>query len=227
MTSDPVVRASALRFAYARPAGFTLELDLFEVERGAHAAIIGPSGCGKTTLLRLLTGALEPDAGRIELLGERLGTLPPAARRARRLRSVGMVFQSFALLDYLSVTENILLPFRLSGSLKVNAPIRERVRTLAGDLGIAHTLRRRPKRLSQGERQRVAIARALVTEPAVIACDEPTGSLDPARASGVMDLILGEAHRIGATVVLVTHDHALLPRFGSVLDLGARAGAEA
>ncbi len=190
---------------------------------GETMACIGPSGCGKTTLLHAATGILPVRAGRCVLGGRDLARMTDAERRAWRLRTVGMIFQEFALLGYLTVEENVLLPARLARRPRREA--RRRGRELAGRLGIDRLLRRRPHRLSQGERQRVAIARALVAEPRLLACDEPTGNLDPQRAAATVDLVLERAREIGAAVLLVTHDHGLLPRFGRVLDLtGAGTG---
>ncbi|MFI4881500.1 MAG: ATP-binding cassette domain-containing protein, partial [Phycisphaerales bacterium JB064] len=109
----------------------------------------------------------------------------------------------------------------------LDSSARDRAEELARAAGISHTLKRRPDRLSQGEQQRVAICRALITNPKLIACDEPTGNLDPARAESIISLILEQANRTDATVLLVTHDHGLLGHFGNVLDMGkvAREGA--
>ena len=180
-------------------------------------ALLGPSGCGKTTLLHAATGILPVAAGRCLLAGRDLATMGDAERRAWRLRHVGMIFQEFALLEYLNAEENVLLPARLARLPR--RPARRRARELAGRLGIDRLLRRRPGRLSQGERQRVAICRALVAEPRLLACDEPTGNLDPDRAAATIDLIHARAREVGAAVFVVTHDHGLLPRFGRVLDL--------
>lgn len=203
---------------------FTLRVESLRIGAGEHTAIMGPSGCGKTTLLRLVVGSLTPDEGRVTLLGRELAALGEPARRRLRLREVGMVFQSFALLEYLPAIDNILLPYTLDPGMRLTAEVRDRARRLAEAVGIGATLRRKPAGLSQGERQRVAICRALITRPPLIVCDEPTGNLDPARSGAAIDLILREASAIGATVILVTHDHELLPRFERVLRLdGARA----
>lgn len=220
---DLLLRATNLSHAFDPSEGPLFELPEFAVATGRHAAVVGPSGCGKTTLLRLLTGILPPTSGSIELDGHRLDQLSETRRRAIRIATVGFVFQRFALLGYCTALENILLPLRLHGSVALNADARERAHEFAIRAGIAHTLKRRPDRLSQGEQQRVAICRALITNPKLIACDEPTGNLDPARAASIMDLILEQAEHTGATMMLVTHDHALLPRFEHVLDMGTLA----
>lgn len=226
---DTLLQATNLSHTFDPPEGPLFEVPDFGVAAGRHAAVVGPSGCGKTTLLRLLTGILTPTAGTIELDGHRLDQLGEARRRTIRIATVGFVFQRFALLDYCTALENILLPLRLHGSVSLDADARGRALELAQRTGISHTLKRRPDKLSQGEQQRVAICRALIASPKLIACDEPTGNLDPARAGSIMDLILEQAERTGATVLLVTHDHALLPRFGHVLDMGelAREAANA
>jgi putative ABC transport system ATP-binding protein len=203
--------------------GFTLDIGEMVARSGEHTACIGPSGCGKTTLLRILTGILEPTQGHIELLGQDLSTLDNAERRTLRLREVGMVFQQFALLEHLCALDNILLPVLLGGGQ--SRAVRDRAHELAQATGIAHALKRKPARLSQGERQRVAICRALVTAPRLIVCDEPTGNLDPTRSRSVVDLLLSEAQRLGSTVMLVTHDPSLLGGFGRVLDLGNPNGS--
>ncbi|NRA58317.1 MAG: ABC transporter ATP-binding protein [Phycisphaerales bacterium] len=218
-----MIAARDLRFAFDPSGEPVVDIGQFSVPRGQHTAIVGPSGCGKTTLLRLLTGILSPTAGTIEFDGHRLDRLSDARRRALRIARVGFVFQRFALLDYCTALENILVPLRLGGGA-LDSGARDRARELAKASGIEHTLARRPHRLSQGEQQRVAICRALIAEPTLIACDEPTGNLDPRRTETVLSLILEQAERAGATVLLVTHDHALLPRFEQVLDMGAPEG---
>ncbi len=226
--TTPVLLGEDLRYTY--PSGgrdrFTLELDRVEIRAGQHTACIGPSGCGKSTLLRLLTGIITPDRGSVTLDGRAIGSAPASERRAVRISRVGMVFQQFALLDYLSAMDNILVPYRVSGALRLDREARSRARQLAGELGIGTLLRRRPGRLSQGEKQRVAVCRALVTRPRLIVCDEPTGNLDPARSRSTIGLIVREAEASGATVLLVTHDHSLLDVFSQVIDLGSASGED-
>ncbi len=216
----PVLRMRGVRVERGRGAdAFRLEVPELELAAGTLLACIGPSGCGKTTLLHAATGILPVAAGRCELAGRDLASMDDAARRAWRLRTVGMVFQDFGLLDYLTAEQNILLTARLARLPRRTS--RQRARQLADRLGIGRLLRRRPSRLSQGERQRVAIGRALVPEPRLLACDEPTGTLDPDRAAATVDLIRERSAEIGAAVLLITHDHGLLPRCDGVLDLAA------
>jgi putative ABC transport system ATP-binding protein len=216
------VEATGLRFRYPE-GGFALDLPHLAIEPGETVACIGPSGCGKTTLLRLLTGQLVPDAGAVALADRPLSGLSEEARRARRLREVGLVFQDFALLDYLSARENLLLPYRLSPALRLDEAARARADQLARATGLADLLGRKPAHLSQGEQQRVALCRALVTEPGLVIADEPTGNLDPETAAAAVDLLFEQVRARGTTLLVVTHDHGLLPRFDRVLDLAEGA----
>ena len=215
---------AGVRYAYGA-GGFQLAVDELAVGRGERVACVGPSGSGKTTLVDLIAGIRVPDAGTVHLAGERLSTLSDDARRVRRITTVGMVFQEFELLDYLSALDNVLLPYHLSRELELSDAVRERALELARETGIAHVLARRPRRLSQGERQRVAVCRALVTEPTLLLCDEATGNLDPETAKATLDLLLEQAATRRASVFLVTHDHGILDRFDRVVDMRELGGA--
>ena len=212
-----MVDVTDLRFRY--PEGdFELRIPRLAVGGGERVAVVGPSGSGKTTLLHLIAGIARPDAGSVWTCGRQLTALDDAARREFRIRNVGLVFQEFELLDYLSVLDNVLLPYRINPSLRLDADVRERARALAARVGIADKLSRLATRLSQGERQRVAVCRALIAEPALLLADEPTGNLDPANKDRVLDILEDYAAETGATLLTVTHDHDLLPRFGRVID---------
>jgi putative ABC transport system ATP-binding protein len=208
---------SDLHFCYG-DAGFALQIDELRVRSGDSVALVGPSGSGKTTLLHLVAGILTPDAGRIRVDGEDLAALDDAARRAFRVRRIGLVFQEFELLEYLSVLDNVLLPYRIHPALRLDAGARERAHVLIERLGLADKLRRTPDSLSQGERQRAAVCRALVTGPSLLLADEPTGNLDPANKQRVLDTLFELAAETGATILTVTHDHELLSRFDRVID---------
>lgn len=215
-----VVEMRDVVFRYADRNGFELRMPELTVRPGERVACIGASGCGKTTLINLVSGVLRAEAGKVALCGKELSRLSDAERRGHRLRHVGMVFQEFELLDYLSGLENILLPFRIGGA-GVPAGARARATALAHSLGIERLLGRVPRRLSQGERQRVSVCRALVTSPSIVIGDEPTGSLDPENARGVIGLLIDAAVEAGAALLVVTHDHGLLDRFDRVVDLSA------
>ena len=215
---ETVVDIKQLRFAYGGTP-FELKLKHFEVHEGERVALIGPSGCGKSTLLDLIAGIREPNGGTVQTAGKAMDAMSMAQRRTLRLKSIGFVFQEFRLLEYLTVLDSILLPIRLAGQ-SVDRSLRERTQTLASRAGIAHLLKRRPARLSQGERQRAAICRALIGSPSLVLADEPTGNLDPMTGNAVLDLLFDEVNKAGATLLMVTHQHEILPRFDRVVDLG-------
>lgn len=211
------VAISNLEFRYGE-GDFALRIPELQVARGEALAFVGPSGSGKTTLLHLIAGIVAPVEGRIVTEGVEVSALSEPARRDFRVGAIGLVFQEFELLDYLSVFDNIVLPYRINSTLRLDGRVRARAHELADRLGIAKLLGRRPAQLSQGERQRVAVCRALVVDPPLLLADEPTGNLDPANKLRVLDLLFDVARERGATLVTVTHDHELLPHFDRVLD---------
>ncbi len=220
--------ACALRGVTFRYPGsdFELRVPQLRVDRGERVAVIGPSGTGKTTLLHLIAGVALPETGAVETAGLDLLRASDAERRALRARRLGLVFQEFELLSYLSVRENILLPYRMSPALRLDAEARARADRLAEQVGLGDKLGRTPDRLSHGERQRAALCRALVTEPELILADEPTGNLDPTSKQRALDVLFEYADGKGAALLTVTHDHDLLPSFERVVDfksLGAQA----
>jgi ABC-type lipoprotein export system ATPase subunit len=208
-----------LDFRYG--ADFRLQIPKLEVFQGERLAFVGASGCGKTTLLSILSGILPADSGRVEVLGRELSVLNEAARRAFRISQIGLVFQEFELLEYLTGWENLLLPFRLNRALRLDSSAKSYAADLAKTLGIFDLLHRRPEHLSQGERQRLSLGRALVHKPQCILCDEPTGNLDPDATSTSLDLLFETAQGIEATVVVVTHNHQILPGFDRVVDVSS------
>lgn len=213
-----MIEIRGLEFGYAA-GGFQLAVPSLDAADGERLALIGPSGCGKSTLIHLLAGILEARSGALHVAGLDMASLAPADRQDLRALKIGLVFQEFELLEYLDVLDNVLLPYRLTPVLELDAAARERAATLLADVGLADTLRRFPNQLSQGERQRVALCRALVTRPAVVLGDEPTGNLDGANRDHVIDALLAYGRDTGAAVVVVTHDQELLPRFDRVIDV--------
>ena len=177
------------------------------IEAGDYLAITGPSGCGKSTLLSLLGLLDRPSAGRYLLQGQDLSACSERQLAALRAGRIGFVFQSFNLVDELSVSENVQLALRY-GPLSASAQ-RHRVAEVLERLGVAHRAGHRPSQLSGGQQQRVAIARAIAARPALLLADEPTGNLDSAHGHEVMRL-LAELNREGTTLVMVTHsaEHA-------------------
>ena len=212
-----MIRIANLEFRY-REGEFQLRIPELDVARGETVAIVGPSGCGKTTLLNLIAGIFLPRCGRVLTNGVEVSGLDDPARRDFRVQHVGLVFQEFELLEHLSVLDNILLPYRISPALQLDASVRERAVVLAGRVGIGDKLGRYATRLSQGERQRAAVCRALIAQPELLLADEPTGNLDPANKGRVLEILFEFAKGSGATLLTVTHDHDVVEHFDRVID---------
>lgn len=212
-----MIRISDLEFHYG-DGDFSLRVPGLSIEDGSSIAFVGPSGSGKTTLLHLIAGIVCPQRGRIETDGVEVTSLGDSDRRSFRIRRLGLIFQEFELLEYLTVLDNILLPYRINSSLKLDAEVLDRSRRIADRVGIADKLDRHPRRLSHGERQRVAVCRAVVPEPGLLLADEPTGNLDPANKDRVLDILFDYRERTGATLVSVTHDREILGRFDRSID---------
>lgn len=206
-------------FAYSK-CGFALRIDQLSVREGQQECWIGPSGCGKTTLLHLVAGIFSPDSGYIKTCGEELHVMSDAARREFRIANIGLVFQDFALLDYLNVLDNILLPYRISRALRLNSEACDRAAETAGTLGLGGKLGRRPNQLSQGEQQRVAICRAMVTSPRLLLADEPTANLDQQNATRVLDALQAYASEHKAAMAIVSHDRDTISRIEKKRDVG-------
>lgn len=198
---------------------FRLSIPKMEISAGAHHAWVGPSGSGKTTALRLLAGILQPEKCETLRLGTHdMSQMSSGNLRLFRARNLGLVFQDFKLLEYLNVLENILLPERLSPVETPGSELKERAVQLLDRVGLKGKHNRYPSQLSQGEQQRVAICRALLLHPRLVLADEPTGNLDPTAKIQIMDLLGQECRKIQATLLVVTHDHALLNSMDSVTD---------
>ena len=215
-----MISLSNIRFHYP-DSRFELTVPELHIERGETVALIGPSGAGKTTLLNLMAGCLLPDEGRVEVNRQDLTVLSDRRRRSGRIQTMGMVFQEFELLEYLSVLDNILLPYRISRELELTREIRRRAGDLAAEVGLADKVNRKIQRLSQGERQRVAICRALLPQPPLILADEPTGNLDPENTGHILDLLFNYVKKRDAALVSVTHEWHLLDRFSRTVDVSA------
>ena len=212
-----MIAVNDLSFAYG-DGDFSLRIDAMKVAAGEKLAIIGPSGSGKTTLLYLLAGIIPAGPGMVRVDDTDIGTLGDAARRAFRARHIGFVFQDFALLDYLNVYDNIVHAYRIVPQLTLDGRVADHAKDLAERVGLAGKLRRSITTLSQGERQRVALCRALLPAPPLLLADEVTGTLDPANKARILDVLFDQAEAQSATVVAVTHDHALLDRFDRTID---------
>ena len=173
-----------------------------EVNEGEFIAIMGPSGCGKSTLLNILGLLDNPTSGKYSLAGKEVGHLKEKERTQARKGQIGFVFQSFNLIEEMSVFENVELPLVYMGISKSDR--KKRVEEALSRMNISHRARHFPNQLSGGQQQRVAIARAVVANPKLILADEPTGNLDSKNGNDVMDL-LSELNKEGTTIIMVTH----------------------
>ncbi|MDP3773983.1 MAG: ABC transporter ATP-binding protein [Gemmatimonadales bacterium] len=205
-----------------RPLTVLKEVSL-AVEPGGFLAVVGPSGCGKTTLLGLLAGLDVPSSGTVRLDGQDLHALGEDQRARLRGEKVGFVFQTFQLIPTLTAQENVQVPIEL-GSRRADAPARrngasERARDLLERVGLGGREHHYPAQLSGGEQQRVAIARAFANQPRILFADEPTGNLDAATGSRVIELLVELNRERGTTLVLVTHDADLAARAKTTLHL--------
>ena len=185
---------------------------------GEYIAIMGESGIGKSTLLNLIAGLDQPDAGSITLAGHDLARMPDDARTRLRRSHLGFVFQAFHVLPYLSVFQNVALPLRLLGVDMREVAVR--VQRMLDAVGLGERSASMPRELSGGELQRVAIARALVHSPRLVLADEPTGNLDPDSAAQVLALLRERVKGSGAAGILVTHSRAAALTADRVLTLG-------
>lgn len=190
----------------------------FTIPPGEFVAIVGPSGSGKTTLLGLLAGLDTPTRGRVILDGDDLSARSEDARARIRGDKVGFVFQSFQLIPTLTALENVQVPLELRAGRNgtSHAPHeenpRQRATELLGRVGLAGRTEHFPTQLSGGEQQRVAIARAFANRPSILFADEPTGNLDAASGTRIVELLESLNRESGSTIVLVTHDLALAER---------------
>jgi cell division transport system ATP-binding protein len=180
----------------------------FSLAPGSFSFLTGPSGAGKTSLLRLLYLAQRPSRGLIRLFGEDVVTLPRSRMPGFR-RRIGVVFQDFRLIPYLSAYDNVALPLRVAGipEADVDGPVRE----MLAWVGLKDRDSAKPPTLSGGEQQRIAIARAVITRPEILIADEPTGNVDPDMAERLLHLF-DSLNRLGTTVVVATHDFQLISR---------------
>lgn len=178
-----------------------------EIRKGEAVVIVGPSGSGKSTLLGLIAGLDSPTSGRIELEGTDITSMTEDELALLRARKLGFVFQSYNLIPTLTAEENVLLPLELLGN---GASARPRARALLDAVGLRDRRSHYPVQLSGGEQQRVALARAFVGRPPILLADEPTGNLDSANGRMVLDLLLQLNRNEGSTLVVVTHDPALI-----------------
>jgi putative ABC transport system ATP-binding protein len=210
------------------------DIDL-EIKQGEYVAVMGPSGCGKSTLLNVLGMIDQPTSGAYYFLGENISGSSERQRAGLRKANLGFVFQSFNLIDELTVFENIELPLLYLGQSSRDR--KSRVEEVMAQTGIEARRNHFPQQLSGGQQQRVAVSRAIIGRPKLILADEPTGNLDSSHGEEVMKLI-GELHAAGTTIVMVTHSstyaeygdrviHLLDGRVVSAADAKESAGTQA
>lgn len=229
---NPAIVMSDVQFAWRPEGGPVLDIPHLEILRGQHVFFAGPSGSGKSSLLGLLAGVSVPQAGQIRLLGQRLEKMGGSERDRFRADHMGVIFQMFNLIPYLTVVENVTLPCRFSrrryeqahsnGGLTVEA-----VRLLSR-LGISDPLLNRPvTELSVGQQQRVAAARALIGSPEIVIADEPTSALDADHRHAFLQLLFEECRNAQSTLVFVSHDTSLSYLFDQTVQLSKinRAGS--
>lgn len=216
-TASSPLRVAALRHAYQQGLPPVVAVDELSLPAGATVALTGPSGSGKTTLAYLLSGIERVRQGSVRWGPVDLATLSEAARDRWRRRHAGFVFQDFHLIGGLSITGNVLVSCWFD-QWRVAPAQEQRAAELLDRFGVP-VANRRIEDLSRGEQQRVAVARALLRNPAILIADEPTASLDSASGAAVIEILLAEVRRSGATLLAVTHDPQLIAAVGTVYRL--------
>jgi putative ABC transport system ATP-binding protein len=196
-----------------------LSIDRLDIPKGAQWIITGASGSGKTTFLNLVSGILSPDAGTITVAGTDITRLPEASRDRFRAEKIGIVFQTFNLLQGFSARENVLLGMLFAGHH--DAP---RADALLERVGLKDKRDQKPDALSVGQQQRVAIARALANKPEILLADEPTGNLDPKTGESIIGLLKEVCGENGTTLLCVTHQPQVMQSFKDVTDLSCLSG---
>ena len=201
------VRAVTKTFGAGEAAVRALKGVDFDARLGELLMIVGPSGCGKTTLLSVIAGTLNFDAGEIDVFGSPLHAMKPRHITEFRKRHVGFIFQQFNLIPTLSCIENVSVPLLINGVSRRVAE--QKAAALLDQLGLTGRGHELPRNLSGGQQQRVAIARALVHEPRLVICDEPTSALDKDTGGHIMDLLCAVARHPDRCVIVVTHDNRI------------------
>mgnify|MGYP000256417478 FL=1 len=221
--AEPIVSISNLSFAWT-PGNEVLDISDFQLKAGERLFLRGASGSGKSTLLGIIAGVLEAGSGEVIVLGQDLATLEPAARDRLRADHLGVIFQMFNLVPYLSVIGNVTLPLRFSPKRRaaINGNEDDEARRLLSRLGLTDEtlLTRRVSDLSVGQQQRVAAARALIGGPEIVIADEPTSALDADARDQFIDLLSEEARRTGAALLFVSHDAGLATHFDRAVESG-------
>lgn len=223
--SQALIELSDLGFAWPGQAEL-LDIPAFTLQRGESLFLKGPSGSGKTTLLGLLGGVQKPQRGHIQVLDQNLSQLSAGARDRFRVDHTGYIFQQFNLLPFLSVRENVQLPchfsrLRAQRARQRHGSVDQATVILLAHLGLDQPdlLERRADALSIGQQQRVAAARALIGQPELVIADEPTSALDADARAAFLQLLFAECREAGSSLLFVSHDQSLAPRFDRSLSL--------
>ncbi len=228
-----MIRIEQLRYRWPGNDQDTLSIERLAVESGERFFLRGPSGCGKSTLLSLLGGIITPDSGTITVNDQVVSELNASERDRWRSDNLGLIFQQFNLLPFLSITENVLLPCRFSkqrrqrataGGKSLGEEAHRLLQSLDLDPADFSGTTGNVGNLSVGQQQRVAAARALIGAPPLILADEPTAALDTQTRDRFIALLLNEAHTAGSTVFVVSHDLGMVPSFDRDMDLVSLLG---
>ena len=217
-----IVNLSQLKFKYPNSERGRLDIENFQVQQGERIFLYGPSGVGKTTFLEILANILTPLSNSLKIAGTDWTNLSQSQKDACRSDEIGYIFQSFNLIPYLSVRENISLPLHMSKKRRLNVPSdkeSERIESLTERLGIKNLLDHKTTELSVGQQQRVAAARALIGHPQLILADEPTSALDFDHREKFLKLLFDVCREQSISLIFVSHDRFLEPLFDRVVAL--------
>ena len=219
--NKPIIHLQDVRFRWPEQDNDLLHIPELLVRQGEHLFIQGPSGSGKTTLLNLLTGINLPNSGSVTVLGTPLERLSNSGRDQFRADHLGVIFQQFNLLPYLSLLENVQLPCGFSPRKRANAgDLGTTARHLLTQLNINESLLNQPvSKLSVGQQQRTAVARALIGSPEIVIADEPTSALDSENRDRFLELLFRETEAQGSTLIFVSHDQQISQQFQQVVNL--------
>ena len=212
---SPVIQLQNVSLSFEGHSGkvdILKDIDL-HIPSGQHVAILGPSGAGKTSLLMVIAGLEQQSAGEISLVGQSITAMNEDRLAELRGDHIGIVFQAFRLIPSMTAVQNVAVPLELAGDKQAT----EKAAKALEQLGLGHRLNHLPEQLSGGEQQRVAIARAIAPQPDILLADEPTGNLDSATGERVIEELFSAAERVGAALILVTHDEVLAQRCTRIL----------
>lgn len=219
----PAISLHNLKFGWNTSEVPLLDIENLQVARNEHVFLYGPSGSGKSSLLNILSGINVPQQGTVEILGQSLTALSSRKRDQFRAQRMGIIFQQFNLISYLSVLDNLLLRAEFSKQSKYQA--KQKAQELISSLGLSKLADKKAQYLSVGQQQRVAVARALINSPEIIIADEPTSALDSDNRDAFIDLLFKSAASANSTIVFVSHDKSLSHFFNRSLDIRSLSNA--